>query len=97
MLLPETSLEAGAAVAERLRQAVQEMSFPYPMADLTISISQGIAALPAPGIDSIDAMIRVADQALYRAKQNGRNRVELMTLLMPGDDGPAGFTAAGHA
>jgi two-component system cell cycle response regulator len=85
MLLPETSLEAGAAVAERLRQAVQEMCFPPPLDRLSISISQGIAALPAPGIVSVDEMIRTADQALYRAKQNGRNRVELMTALISGE------------
>jgi len=93
MLLPETSLEAGAAVAERLRQAVQEMCFPSPLEGLTISISQGIAALPAPDIVSVDEMIRTADQALYRAKQNGRNRVELMTALIAGKDGPTEATA----
>jgi diguanylate cyclase (GGDEF)-like protein len=94
MLLPETSPDAGLAVAERVRQAVREMSFPSPLEGLTISISQGIAALPAAGIDSVDAMVRAADQALYRAKQNGRNRVELMSDLLPGDEREAGFTAA---
>jgi two-component system, cell cycle response regulator len=78
MVLPETSLADGLAVAERVRSSVQEMSFPPPMENLTVTVSQGIAALPAPGIDSADALIRAADEALYRAKQNGRNRVETM-------------------
>ncbi len=80
LILPETSLPDGAAIAERLRQSVQKMSFPPPMASLTVTISQGIAALPSPHIDSIDALIRTADDALYRAKQNGRNRIETMAF-----------------
>jgi diguanylate cyclase (GGDEF)-like protein len=78
MVLPETSLHDGLAVAERLRQAVSEMVFPAPLHNLIVTISQGVAALPSPYIDSVDVLIRAADEALYRAKQNGRNRVELM-------------------
>jgi two-component system, cell cycle response regulator len=78
MVLPETSLQAGVTVAERLRKSVQEMAFPPPMEGLVMTISVGVAALPSAGIDSPDAMIRAADEALYRAKQNGRNRVEVM-------------------
>jgi diguanylate cyclase (GGDEF)-like protein len=79
LVLPETSLDEGIAVAHRLRQTVQEIAFPPPIDYLAITISQGIAALPAPHLDSVDALIRAADAALYRAKQNGRNRVEVMT------------------
>lgn len=78
MVLPETSLHDGVTVAERLRRSVQEMTFPPPMAGLVMTISMGIAAVPSPGIDSVDEMIRAADEALYRAKQKGRNRVEVM-------------------
>ena len=52
------------------------MTFPPPMENLAVTISQGLAALPSPRIDSVDALIKAADDALYRAKQNGRNRVE---------------------
>ena len=79
MVLPETALQAGVAVVERLRQSVQEIKFPPPMENLVVTVSQGIAALPSAGIDSVDALIKAADEALYRAKQNGRNRVEVMT------------------
>lgn len=78
MVLPETSLHDGLAVAERVRQAVAEMIFPAPLHNLTVTISQGVAALPSPYIDSVDILIRAADEALYRAKHNGRNRIELM-------------------
>ncbi len=82
MVLPETSLQAGLAVAERLRRAVEVMTFPPPMQGLVMTISVGVAALPSVQIDSVDAMINAADEALYRAKLNGRNRVE--TMAFPG-------------
>lgn len=78
LLLPGTSLHGGAMVAERLRQSVLEFSFPPPMQDLTLTISAGVATYPSPHIDSVDSLFRQADEALYRAKQNGRNRVEIM-------------------
>ncbi|EKD39183.1 MAG: response receiver-modulated diguanylate cyclase [uncultured bacterium] len=67
-------------VAERLRQAVLEFAFPSPMEDLTLTISAGVATFPSPSIDNIDSLFRQADEALYRAKQTGRNRVELMDV-----------------
>ncbi len=78
LVLPGTSLQGGEMVAERLRQSVLEFSFPPPMQDLTLTISAGVATYPSPQIDSVDSLFRRADEALYRAKQNGRNRVELM-------------------
>ena len=77
VVLPGTSLQCGREVAERLRRAAAEISFPPPMEGLCVSISLGLAALPCPGIESVDDLIRAADGALYRAKQNGRNRVEV--------------------
>lgn len=78
IVLPETSLAAGVAVAERVRRSVQEIAFPPPLKGLSVTISLGIAALPVHCIDSCDALIKTADKALYRAKQNGRNRVEVI-------------------
>jgi len=78
LLFPGTSLNGGEMVAERLRQSVLEFSFPPPMQDLTLTISAGVATYPSPHVDSVDSLFRQADEALYRAKQNGRNRVEAM-------------------
>jgi two-component system cell cycle response regulator len=80
MVLPDTPLQYGCAVAERLRQSVHQITFPSPMENLAVTISQGLAALPSPHISSVDALIKAADDALYRAKQNGRNRIEKMKL-----------------
>jgi two-component system, cell cycle response regulator len=78
LLLPDTSLADGVAVAERVRLAVQVIAFPPPIEYLAVTVSQGVAALPAPSIDSVAALIRGADEALYRAKKNGRNQVQVM-------------------
>lgn len=96
LLLPETSLRKGSVVAERLRQAVQEITFPPPLEYLAVTISQGIAALPSPRIDSVDALINAADGALYRAKQNGRNRVELMDLPVMKGEAPKPKNSGSH-
>ena len=79
MVLPDTSLKEGTAVAERLRLAVLDIAFPPPMENLAVTISQGVAALPSPRIHSVDLLIKTADDALYLAKENGRNRIESLT------------------
>jgi two-component system, cell cycle response regulator len=75
VVMPETDLDAATAVAERLRRRIASEPFPIQQGaqgiDVTISI--GIAALG--GNDDAASVIKRADQALYRAKRNGRNRV----------------------
>jgi two-component system cell cycle response regulator len=75
VVMPETDLAAATAVAERLRRRIASEPFPIQQGaqgiDVTISI--GIAALG--GNDDAASVIKRADQALYRAKRNGRNRV----------------------
>ena len=79
LVIPGTSLAGGVMVAERLRQSVLEYAFPAPMEDLTVTVSAGVATYPSPLVDSVDSLFRQADEALYRAKQSGRNRVEAMS------------------
>ena len=78
MVFPGTTLEGGVMAAERLRLAVIDHHFPHPLEDLTVTVSAGVASYPSPHVDNIDSLFRRADEALYRAKQNGRNRVEVM-------------------
>jgi two-component system cell cycle response regulator len=63
-------------VAERLRRRIagEAFSIQQGASSLDVTISIGIAALGAPG-DNAAAMLKRADQALYRAKRDGRNRV----------------------
>jgi len=69
LLLPQTTALDAAIVAERIRAEI-----PATTEDVTpITISSGVAEL-RPGDETIDVVIRRADEALYRAKQEGRNR-----------------------
>jgi len=78
LVLPETSLSDGVTVSERVRQAVQRMSFPAPMQDLAVTVSLGVASYPSAQVRDVESLFRHADEALYRAKVRGRNRVETM-------------------
>ncbi len=75
LMLPETALPEAVAVAERLRQTVEQKSIPMsdgPLISFTVSI--GVTELTDPS-QGIDDLLKRADNALYRAKSSGRNRV----------------------
>lgn len=74
LLLPECTLEDAIATAERLRASVEAARFPLDGEDQRLTISIGVATL-ADGCDSRGALMAAADAALYRAKDEGRNRV----------------------
>lgn len=80
LILPDTALDATVAMAEQLRQQVAALRFPGALANLSMTASFGVAALPHPAIKTIDQLIWEADDALYRAKRNGRNRVEVFPV-----------------
>lgn len=80
ILLPQTHLTGALTVAERIRRDIQALK----MADdgkLRITASLGIATLPNPAITTADELVGTADAALYRAKREGRNRVQLAEPL----------------
>lgn len=74
LLMPNTSLPAGARIVEALRAAVEACPFHFKGEPVTITVSVGLSAFKAG--DRSDLVIKRADQALYRAKDAGRNRVE---------------------
>ncbi|MGY4302993.1 diguanylate cyclase (GGDEF)-like protein [Bradyrhizobium sp. USDA 4369] len=77
VLLPNCTIEEAALRAEELRARVEALNISYGDGMLPrVTISVGVAAYPEAGID-LPEILRVADGALYRAKQRGRNRVEL--------------------
>jgi two-component system cell cycle response regulator len=76
VVLPETPLPGGVVVAERLREAIQALSFARPVEGKSVTVSLGVATYPSPQVNSVSTLLHQADFALYRAKQNGRNRVE---------------------
>lgn len=69
VVLPECGIEEATAVAERLRRAIAVADLAVP-----ITVSAGVATFPAHGATP-ESLIRATDDALYRAKDQGRNRV----------------------
>jgi diguanylate cyclase (GGDEF)-like protein len=83
MLLPNTNVESALQVAERLRHCVEQGQLP-PVGHITISL--GVAVWPIHA-DAIEQVLKLADRALYLAKQHGRNRSEVAELdQYPSDD-----------
>jgi len=80
VLLPEQPIESAMLAAERLRAAVEALALPHPAGGV-VTVSGGVAALTEPGCGP-EQLFELADRALYRAKEAGRNRVEALR----GDD-----------
>jgi diguanylate cyclase (GGDEF)-like protein/PAS domain S-box-containing protein len=77
ILLPENDLSAARLVGERLRRAVADLSIANKLGEICITISVGVATAH-PETKDLTALIEHADQAMYFAKQSGRNRVAAM-------------------
>lgn len=75
LLMYHTASKEALMVAERLRKAVEQHKFQADDLVLTVAISVGVASFPHPEIADAKTLIECADKALYRAKEEGRNRV----------------------
>ncbi len=79
VLLPNTELDMAEQLAERLRRLINDVNIP----DVgNISASIGVATYPHHA-DDPDILLKRADEALYVAKQSGRNQVKTSTASMP--------------
>lgn len=72
-LLVETRAGQAVEAAERIRSMTASRPIPTDAGDLTVTVSIGVAAMTAE--DSINDLLKRADEALYKAKQSGRNSV----------------------
>jgi diguanylate cyclase (GGDEF)-like protein len=70
-----SDLNQGQIVGERLRKAVEGHRFVYEGTHIPVTISVGVAGLPDPAVKDASELVGVADQALYKSKHGGRNRV----------------------
>ena len=73
VMLPDTDRAGSMRVAEHLRKAMHSLSLPGVTREVTASF--GVATFPEDALDG-ETLLRLADRALYAAKQNGRDRVE---------------------
>jgi diguanylate cyclase (GGDEF)-like protein len=76
-IFPEQSLETGSLAVERMRAGIEALAFPHPSSESgVLTFSAGLALLAAGSKRSSREVLKEADDALYRAKALGRNRVE---------------------
>jgi len=74
VLFPETAAGQAASVADRIREVVEHARVPGDNAEVSVTVSIGVAELQ-DGDRTVDALIRRADKTMYKAKEQGRNRV----------------------
>jgi len=85
VLLPGADREVAGRVAERLRAVLVDQPFECPEQSVTVSTSVGVVTFD-PSREDWESLLRRADRALYRAKDGGRNRVEVAGSLRPARD-----------
>jgi diguanylate cyclase (GGDEF)-like protein len=76
VLAPNTSLDGASRLAERLRQTVADSKLSFEGMEINYAISIGVATL-RPADTCVEDCLRRADAAMYRAKHNGRNQVQI--------------------
>jgi two-component system cell cycle response regulator len=82
VLLPGTVLDAAVTFAERVRKEVESHTFVFDGGSAHRTASFGVAGWPHPQVHNSDELVRSADDAMYVAKETGRNRV----IRFDGDD-----------
>jgi len=75
VMLPSTNGAGAATVAESIRSVISQHVFSDGTTNIHVNISAGISSLKADNPESPDKLVSFADEALYTAKENGRNRV----------------------
>jgi len=81
IVMPQTIKAEAAMVASRVRQAVEERVFQLDQATAKITISVGVAGFPQD-TGTRPALVKAADDALYAAKQGGRNNVKIASRML---------------
>ncbi|MBB6453100.1 diguanylate cyclase (GGDEF)-like protein/PAS domain S-box-containing protein [Salirhabdus euzebyi] len=90
VILPETKLKDALAIAERIRRGIESLHISHASSEVSddVTISIGVASLIPRDSESVEMFITTADQALYRAKNNGRNQVQYNQDLCLLDENP---------
>jgi len=81
--MPHTPLDSGYQIAERIRQAVQRWPIRIEGVEIPVTVSNGVASYPAPGITDKSSFLKLIDIALYEAKRQGKNRTKISSVSVP--------------
>ncbi|MBA3007754.1 MAG: diguanylate cyclase [Desulfocapsa sp.] len=84
IILPDTNRQGAAILAERIGEAMLKLALPHAKSDISefVTISLGIATAADHILTDGSQLVALADQALYQAKKNGRNRYEVMPVTI---------------
>ncbi|MEH2206213.1 MAG: PAS domain S-box protein [Nostoc sp.] len=85
IILPNTEIQGAICVAQTVRQGVRDLAIPHAQSRVCdrVTVSLGVVSIvPNAGISPPD-LINAADKALYVAKQQGRNRVHAVSVIIP--------------
>ncbi|MCA0202478.1 MAG: diguanylate cyclase, partial [Proteobacteria bacterium] len=82
MILPEIDAEAARKIAERCLRLIENLKIPHEASTISnfVTASMGVATITPAAESGAKAFIEAADKLLYKAKQNGCNRVEAASL-----------------
>ena len=89
VVLPQTDAAGAIRVCERLLKNIAALELRHGDQVMKLTVSLGLAFFPTEGIDAPEDLLRAADDALYRAKRGGRNRVCAVSPLRAVDPLPA--------
>lgn len=84
MILPGNDINGAKIVAERYRSSIENLKIEVGPTPLKLTVTIGCSSAPHPDIKTINDLINIADDALYRGKKLGRNRVETGTSAIAG-------------
>jgi diguanylate cyclase (GGDEF)-like protein len=87
-ILPRTRISEAVTVAERIRTDIEKLAIEHGGHRLTVTASMGLAGFPESSVASVSELIARADEAMYQAKRDGRNRVRTSPLESGGPDVP---------
>jgi diguanylate cyclase (GGDEF)-like protein len=77
LLLPQTDLPGATRLTEQIRTQIESSEFTGATDPLKMTVSAGVGSYPHLSLETVDELVLKADEALYRAKAYGRNRIEL--------------------
>lgn len=89
IVLPNTSVEGAACLAEKIRKSLEHKSFTMDTQHLLITLSIGVASSDSVKNKDMDTLIQAADIALYKAKDDGRNCVHIFTGVIDEESIPS--------
>jgi len=75
VLMPAASKKQSCDIGERMRAFVEKNAITVEDSEINVTISVGVCSFPEPGIENTKEFVKKADDALYSAKETGRNRV----------------------